>query len=305
MPTKAQAKDDKQRILEFYEPSIAKLETSIAELETQAKTKPTKTITNKIGTLKAEINRKKRDNKATGQKLELENHGYLYFIESTGGWSKLTGHSALFFHFDVAPRLKNPTHYNLISDTDSYSPSTLGVISIRLTEQFIDELAAINITPVENESYGITIFKLPWTYTSEEIDQAIVKLEQTSERINSLIIRSNIVPELFDALKDLNSTIYHNCRRFTDVFTRDSIGKELYEKSNNAILRYLEVSNNNNSVELGFQSILKNIYFIRYSLTSISELHLMPQKHILRIGTQTVLIERIVKKYLNGIQKNV
>lgn len=311
MPTKTKVKDDKQRILEFYEPSIAKLEASIAELDAQAATKPTKTITNKITSLKAEINRKKKDNKAAALPLESDNTSRLFFVESTQGWYKLTGRSALYFHFDVAPRLKRPTRYNLVADSDSYANSSTGVISVRLTDEFIAELAELEIIPTDlpdnvnpsADGGGIIAYKLPWSYNATEIDRLLDRLNEDNECLNALIVPKNLIPELYDLLRELSTVIYHNCRTFPDPFARDTIGKDLMEKAGNTLQRYLEVANGANDLELGLRSILKNLCYIRYSLVTISELHLIQSKRILKIGTNTVLAERIIRKYLNGNKK--
>ena len=302
--------DDKQKILDFYNYSIGVLEEHLAKLNEEYKLTPKKSIRQKIENYKIELNRAKHTIKANGKQAEATNDRYLLFIESTGGWHKLTGRSALFFYFDVVSRLKNPARFNLNPDTDNYSVSENGTVSVKLTPEFLKELEQLKILPTEEVGdYGITAFRLPWIYQSEDINRLLIKLRADKEQLNALLTPKNVIPELHIAIKDLDAMVYHNCRRMADPFARQTVGADLYEKSTNAIRRYLEIASGKNSTEEGLKSILKNILHIRYTLLSVSNLNLMEPHNILRIGTQTVLIERMIKKALTmeckAGQKNV
>lgn len=158
----------KSDVLRYIEPPIPALEARIRQLQNSPGPKSkSKSTVNKIAEYQSEIKRKIHAAKLAAKKIEDTNRAHLYFINSTANWTKLTFNSALFFETDVRPRLKSPNRFHLKADLDNYAVSSNGIISLRLDDSLIRELATLGITK-DADFYqpDITVFKLPWQYAS-------------------------------------------------------------------------------------------------------------------------------------------
>ena len=307
MPTTANLAGNagKQQVLQFIEPPISALEKYVQDLKNSSKSK-TKSAQTKIKEYETEIKRKAHAAKLGAKKLEQTNLDHLYFIGSTDGWSKLAFNSALFFESDIKTRLKLPNRFHLKPDLDNYAISPSGVISLHLDDGFIAELAELNIIKDDKFEYhpDITAFKLPWQYKAEDIEKIVSTINQDQAKANELVKPKNLVPELYTALVDLNTMVYQNCRRLPDQFARDTIGKDLYEKSSAALSRYIETANGDLPCEEGLLRVLKNLVYIKHTMCGVNYLKIITTKHAIRIESQIILAERIAKKFLNGVKKN-
>lgn len=92
------------------------------------------------------LNARKRRLKATVATFELTNDHHILFYDSTAGFSKMIGHSVLFFSMTIAERLH--WRYTIKSDSDHYSVSEDGIISFRSLDRLTLLLGEINILPI-------------------------------------------------------------------------------------------------------------------------------------------------------------
>lgn len=250
-----------------------------------------------IEKLKAEIRSLQEKYKSIAHSLEQTNYSRLIFVDSTNGFKKLIGHSALIYANDIAKRIGRRA--NLIADSDRYSRSVEGIVSLKLSDALISSLSSIDIIlSPQQEQNGLTFFMLPRTYSQKEIEEIKNNVKKTSERITSLIIPKSPIPSIFSNLRELNFLIFINTQNMSP-FGREIIGKNLASTSDKMMLRYCEIANKDLDVTDGLLRIIKGAKYIKYELKNAENLHLIHGKAIMDILILVINIETEAMKEYN------
>jgi len=185
---------------------------------------------------------RQRQIKAQVMEFEQTNDHHLLIFDSTENFSKLAGHSVLFYTMTIADRIHR--RFSVKNDTDNYSPSNDGVVSVRSLGQLETQLAEINIFPDrERSTTELHFYKLPKVYTEEQIAKLRDRSHRDIERITSTIIPRSPLPELYNLILELNREIYFNCKRISDNLARDTLAKPLIVEANEILVGYLNYAN--------------------------------------------------------------
>ena len=137
-------------------------------------------------------------------------------------WLKISGNSALFYKYLVAPRLgKNP---KINPDTDRRFRFENGVIMLHWKHLFLENLKKLNYTP--REENGLLVFNLNHTFTDEEIKSLKTREKDVRIKTNRLLIPEIIEPKLYIKLIALTKTIPFKSVKLPDLF-KESYGKGL------------------------------------------------------------------------------
>lgn len=192
--------------------------------------------------------------KATVMEFEMTNSHYLLVYDSTENFSKIAGHSVLFYTLTIADRIHR--RYSIKNDTDNYSFSYDGIVSIRSVAQLAAQLAEINIYPDRQRSTTeLHFFKLPKVYTDTQIEKLRDRSHRDAAYITSTILPDSPLPELHYLILELNRELYYNCRRISDHLALDALVKPLITEANEILVAYLNFANAKSSHGLIHHSI--------------------------------------------------
>lgn len=265
--------------------------------------------------------------KAHTMEFEQINDHYLLIFDSTDNFSKIAGRSVLFYALTIAERIHR--RFSIKNDTDDYSRSDDGIISIRSLPQLEIQLAEINIYPDRNLSTTeLHFYKLPRTYSEEQIAKFRDHLQKDAERIISIILPKSPVPELYDNILELNRLLYHNCKRISDSLARSTLVPQILLAANEILTSYLnfanakpssgivcghfqDLSNNLNQPQLDTEISspqTQNLFYIllttrnlRNNLANFKNLHLIHHRELCAILDKIVNIERLAaREYSRG-----
>ncbi len=283
-------KTTKSKIVEIN--TIAKLEQKIKGLQVSK----TKSAKQDIDELKREIRHLQEKYKAAAMELEKNNLSELIFIDSTNGFKKLVGNSALFYTHDIAKRIGR--RVNLLADTDRYSRSENGVVCLKLTGDLENSLASVFIVrSSEQQIEGLTRFMLPAKHSTKELEEIKNDANKISEQINTIVVPKSLIPTIFSDLRELNVIVFQHTQNMPP-FARNIIGSELLATSDKMLLRYCETTNGDLKVEDGLLRIIKGARFIKYEMKNVESLRLMHNKTIMQILELVVRIEKeALKEY--------
>lgn len=188
------------------------------------------------------LRQRQRIIKAKVMEFEQANDHHLLVFDSTDNFSKIAGHSVLFYTLTIADRLHR--RYSVKNDTDDYSRSEDGVVSIRAIEQLELQLAEINIFPDRSLSTEeLHFYKLPKVYNDEQIAKLRDRSHQDVERITSIILPASPIPELYTLILEMNRLVYHNCKRISDTLARETLVRPIIMDANEMLVSYLNFAN--------------------------------------------------------------
>lgn len=305
---------------------------NLHELESQIKTlgskPPTPETKNLLRTLRQAVRDRQRHIKATVMEFEQTNNRHLLVYDSTDNFSKIAGRSVLFYTITIADRIHR--RYNVKNDTDDYSRSDDGIVSIRSLEQLEIQLAEINIFPDHKLSTPeLHFYKLAKIYTDEQIAKLRDRSRQDVERITSIIVPKSPVPDLYNLILELNRLVYYNCRRISDGLARETLLRQIILDANELLVSYLNFANARRHIGLVRQPIervsftttihtdqppaspqaanLLNILLstrnLRNSMANLENLRLLHHRELCEILEKLVLIERLAAREYSRQQK--
>ncbi len=206
------------------------------------KTPPSPTIKQQIRTVRQAIRTRQRIIKAKVMEFEQTNSHHLLIFDSTENFSKIAGRSVLFYTLTIADRIHR--RYCVKNDTDDYSRSLDGVVSIRALKPLEAQLAEINILPDRERSTSeLHFYTLPKFYRDEQIDRLRDRSRQDVERITSIILPQSPVPELYQLLLEMNRLVFYSCRRICDRLARTTLIQQIVLDANETLISYLNFAN--------------------------------------------------------------
>lgn len=278
------------------------LEERISKLKSAPET-PTRK--QKLLDLTSALNARKRQIKAEVMEFEQTNNHYLLIFDSTHGFSKIAGRSVLFYTMCIADRIHR--RFNLKNDSDLYSKSETGIVSLHLTTDLIKQLTTINIFLDRSRSTDeLHFFQLDTTYSEERIAKLHDRSRQDLERITNIILPKSPNPLLYHAISQTNHHVYFMCKHLADAFARETLGKQLVLSANHLTTSYLQYANNpdpSSTTEL--EQILHYSAFIKHSMANLEQLHLAHHQDILHVLEPIVDIERLAGKlYRSRLRKS-
>lgn len=315
----SKTKSIKTTDLELYQSlDLHQLEARLLSLQSHPDTTTVKT---QLRALRQAIRDRQRLIKAQAMEFELTNNRHLLVFDSTERFSKIAGHSVLFYTNLIADRLHR--RYNVKNDTDDYSPSEDGIISIRDLQTLERLLPELNIFPDSDRSTSeLHFYKLPRLYSDQEISKFRDRSLQDLARITSIILPASPIPALYNLILELNRLIYYNSKRTTDPLAREYLLHHFIEPANLLLSSYLNYANarpSSNSNYVQNQTIIfpqpglephsaqaHNLFnlllqarIIRNNAANIENLRLIHRRELAQILEHIVEIERIASREYN------
>ncbi len=287
----------KSAVLQKYgKLNLIELETLINNIGEKQKTSPTTTNTQNLTAARYALQQRQHEIKAQVMEFETTNSHHLLFFNSTSGFVKLAGHSALFFAATIADRIH--WRYSLKADTDRYSVSEDGIISFRSLEKIHDRLAEINIFPDSTlETPELHFYKLSKVYTDEQISKLRDRARRDLERIMTIVLPTSPIPSLYDAIMQTSQLVYFQFKHLADPLARETIGHQMilltYQMANH-YMKYARTKNQNDRDDL--RRIIEISRDLRYGIAYASRLQILHHRDVCKILEQLVAIERIAAK---------
>lgn len=225
---------DQYEVLDLHQ-----LETVIKQLQQNAPTPESKRA---VRAARQALKKRQRYIKARTMEFEQTNDHHLLLFDSTDNFSKIAGRSVLFYSLTIADRIHR--RFSIKNDSDDYSKSPDGIISIRTLSQLEAQLAEINIFPDSALSTTeLHFYKLPKVYNDEQIAKLRDRSHQDVERITSIIIPKSPNPNLYNLILEMNRLLYYNCKRVSDSLARDTLIHQLILDANETLVSYLNFAN--------------------------------------------------------------
>lgn len=305
--------------LEKYQDlNLHELENVITDLEHQP---PSSKIDAEIRAVHHAIRKRLRTIKARVMEFEQNNDHHLLIYDSTNNFTKIAGRSVLFYVFTIANRLHR--RYSIKPDTDGYSKSNDGIISLRSLDALEVSLASINIFPDRDLSDAeLHFYKLPKVYTDEQINKLRSNAREDHSRITNIIVPKSPIPILYTTLLELNQLIYHSSRRINDNLAREIIMRPIIESMQNLLVTYLEFANFSTikstvsnaataDIIIEIKSRNKLLFDIivgsrnlRFSMANVENLRLLTHKDLGEILAKLVEVERIATREHQKLIRN-
>lgn len=272
--------------------SIAALEASINLI----KSKQSKKDRAEVERLKNNIKHIYTDNKLTTLNFEKTNHQFIAMLRSTHGFYKMFGHSALYYANDVAPKLNLAA--NLQTDGDYKHKSELGFISIREPEKLAATLQTLNLmrVKIKDTTNNFIVYKLPWSYTDEQIAELIENSHFTMRNFNNIVMVDNIMPLLYLQIVELTKAIYENTRNMGGPVEREAFGIPCLKEAQGMCHQYISVANGITTKTKCLNEIKHNLTNIKVSAKIIADLKIWTPRVCARIGDIIIKIQEIIEK---------
>lgn len=265
------------------------------------------------------LRQRQRIIKAKVMEFEQTNDHHLLVFDSTDNFSKIAGRSVLYYTLTIADRIHR--RYSVKNDSDDYSRSEDGVVSIRALEQLELQLAEINIFPDRKLSTEeLHFYKLPKVYNDEQVAKLRDRSRQDVERITSIILPASPIPELYTLILEMNRLLYHNCKRISDTLARETLVRPMIMDANEMLVSYLNFANakpssgivhqsaaatysstgqNSQPQSTQAQNLLNLLLYtrnLRNNLANIENLRLIHHRELCDILERLVEIERITAR---------
>ncbi len=276
---------------------IHTLESVIQKLSAQSP--PSKLAQNDLHLARYALSNRQKHLKERVMRLEETNDRYLFFFDSTSGFTRLVGHSVLFFAFTVASRIH--WRYSVKLDTDRYFVSEEGTISVRSLDSLASQLTKIHILPDPTRTTSeLHAYKLTRIYSDEQIAKLRDQSNRDFNKIVSIALPESPMPVLYDSITQACSLIYQQCEQLPSNFARDTIGRRLANDSYELMIQYLEYANSTSLCpDHNLLQIVRLSQNLRHSLVYAAQLRLIRHREICRILEYLVTIDRIANHAYN------
>lgn len=306
---------------------LHQLETAIRELQ---QSPPSPEIKTSLRAARQALRGRQRLIKAKAMEFENTNDHYILVFDSTENFSKIAGHSVLFYTLTVADRIHR--RYSVKHDSDDYFRSEDGIVSIRGLAQLESQFASIGIKADDEKSTTeLHFYKLPRVYNDEQIAKLRDQSHQDIERITSIILPKSPLPILYNLILDANRLIYYNCKRVSDSLARETILAQIILNANEMLIGYLNFANakpHSGLIRRQFSyhteaifgrdtsqpaspeaanlfNILLNARDLRNYLANVENLHLIHHRELCDILEKIVEIERLTsREYAKQLQRD-
>ena len=288
-----------QKTLE--EKSIGKIEARIEELRSSPKPN-NKTTTAEIKRLQSALNKVYAEYKQKVAEYEKDNCSHLVFLRSTHEFYKIFGNSLFFYAFDIAPKLN--LDVKIYSDNDYENKSESGIASVRNLDELEKSLKKLKIKKVtlSDKTGNIVIYKMPWSYTKEEIEKFAGQNTYTLHKYNHVIMAENVIPVLYLSLCELMKICYENVRRLEPV-ARETLGNFIVETIAEMIRIYIEMANGRMNEEESRLFIRLRINKIKSQVKILTDLKLWNARTYARVGEVLIKTQDVVDLQLKNQQK--
>lgn len=213
--------------------------------------------------------------------FEKRNRSRIVVFASTGGWYKIGGRSALFYYYDVAPRLGETP--KLQSDRDFYSRFENGVISIRDLEKLSKKLSILGITmDKDHSSAKMIVYNLSKAYTEEDIAR-LQDVEQVKhEEYNKIIGLKDAWPKYYTILRQTFKRVYEFVRK-SDTTMRDAVGVKMVDNMAEAIELYYKYTREDIDRVAFLSQSEYRIQLVIDGITMLTELQVAPLDFSIRL----------------------
>lgn len=297
MPNKKTIKTSSLEQLDRFD--LHTIEAKIASIE-QEPISPART--NKLRLARQALRSRQRQIKAQVMEFESHNDRHLLFFNSTSNFSKLAGHSVLFFTMTIAERIH--WRYSVKVDTDHYSISEDGTISFRSLDQITNLLANINVFPDHDLSTDeLHFFKLTKVYSPEQIAVLRDRAERDTEKLMSIILPRSPYPLLYDAINQVSRLIYYQYKHTPEQLARETVGHRMILEVYDLTCHYLAYANRKNPTpEQNLMKIIELSRHLRNGMAFVGELRIIHHREICKILEHLVTIERIAARALQTQQ---
>lgn len=173
-------------------------------------------------------------------KAEERNYNKLMVYPSGENWWKMIDHSALIYKYIIAPELK--ISVNLNQDTDRYSTSKTGVVSIGNIEGLKKNLAKLGIKEPERFE-GVWIFKLgKYGTTKEDLDAIVEAEEQRWQEATAVLVKKEVIPVVWRYLRELLQMAVNVARNAKEPM-RSFIMMDVAEEAKKMMSDYIDYCN--------------------------------------------------------------
>lgn len=297
---------------------LHQLETAIRELQQSPPSPETK---QSLRAARQTLRQRQRKIKAEAMEFERTNDHHVLVFDSTENFSKIAGHSVLFYTLTIADRIHR--RYSVKHDSDDYFRSEDGIVSIRGLAQLESQFSSIGVQPdPELSTTELHFYKIPRVYNDEQIAKLRDKSHQDVERITSIILPKSPLPILYNLILDANRLIYYNRKRVSDTLARETILAQVILDANEMLVAYLNFANAkphsgiirrplSYQVEALFGpdskkpespeaknlfNILLNTRDLRNCLANVENLHLIHHRELCDILEKVVEIERLTSR---------
>ncbi|MBR3143936.1 hypothetical protein IKF12_01910 [Candidatus Saccharibacteria bacterium] len=299
-PSMAKTPQNKNGVIKINPKSIEDLEKQLGEYR---KTHPEKTteISAEIKRQKKVINKLYIQNKKLAHEFEKTNHEYLVFVRSTNGFYKLFDRSALFYYYNLAPKME--VIANIQPDNDFGEKSDIGFVSVKDLSKLNKKFQQFKISKIDTKdtTSNFAVFKLPWSFTDKQIVEFLEQESFAKRNFNHIVMTSDIIPVLHVNIVELTKAIYENSRKMQDAITRDSFGRRAinYAVEINSI--YSNIANTKENKVSSLQNIEKNLVGLKIILKIVADLKIWNTRTVMRIADIIVKIQDIIELELRRI----
>ncbi len=280
------------------EKSIASIEKKIEEIRKSDKAK-TKASLAEIKRLQSRLNKIYAEYKRKLMELEKSNNNKLLFLRSTKGFYKLFGNSLYFYAFNIAPKLN--IDVRVFSDGDYEEKSEAGVVSVKNLEEIEKLFLELKIkrANTRDKTGNIVVYKLPWSYTDEEIQKYVEQNTYELHKYNHVIVAENTIPVLYLNLNELLKISYENVRRLEPV-ARETLGNTIIDITAEMIRIYIEMANGRINEVKGLQNLKIRLNKIKSQVKILADLKLWNARTYARVGESMIKIQDIIELKLNS-----
>lgn len=309
----------------YAELDLHQLEAIVQKLQQEPPSGETKT---ELRAVRQAIRQRQRLIKAQVMEFEQTNNHHLLIFDSTDNFTKIAGRSVLFYTLTIADRIHR--RYSVKNDTDDYSRSPEGIVSIRALDQLVLQLADINIFPDRKLSTDeLHFYKLPRVYNEEQIAKLQDRSRRDVERITSIIVPLSPIPDLYSLLLEFNRLVYHNCKRISETLARETIIHQIVIDANECLISYLNFANAKKEVGIVHHPLQTSTYLhregiqpktaqaqnllnilllarnLRNSFANIENLRLLHHRELCELLEKIVEIERLAgREYTKQLRKD-
>lgn len=240
--------------------------------------------------------------KAKVLEMEKKNTRSIFFYHSGGQWWKAIGASALIYFHYAKPKSPSILTSKLNPDTDGYSTSVEGSISIANIVRTVDELKRLGFSQSRPKDPEIIHLTAPSDFKSNNLKKWRGEFQAKTQQLNETITVESSDPALAAKVREFSRLVYDKIRKM-DRSTQQLIGQHMLEMTRGLFVLYRKWAIENPRQTDGLERMLGGVEMLESDLLFLMDLNNgMQLEDIGKLSFHLEELRMLIKKRIESIK---
>lgn len=222
--------------------------------------------------------------------LEEDNLQYIHLFRTTNGWWKVAGPSALYYNYELLPRLASNRVANLRADNDKVYALPEGVVSIPDAKVFERDMLKLGVKKLKRSTETLMVFKMSQKYTKAELRELRRRAAIYKKLIREAVVPKMVYAGLLSEIEDVMRITYRRMRKDSSE-VREYLTMEYAARAKEMYRKLVGLGRGIGDPLKVFSVLVAAVEMLVIELMPIAELGIWPEKTCLDLSERLTKLD--------------